>query len=161
MLVRDLREALGHLVALLTALQGEPAAADVARLTALLRAHGDLSVEEFCKRVEAALQSPDQAAHSAPQNASKPSSGADENVVTFYLNALRASQADAAKFEEILAQMYRDKKARKVELVAIADSYVGVRVGANSKSAALAAIRHKRNQAASMSSRLERIGEIF
>ena len=159
MLVRDLRQGLGHLAALLTAWQGKAAAGDIARLNELLRAHDGLSVADFCKRVEAALAG-DQSTQPASRPQSKPPT-ADEIVVAQYLNALRDSQADVAKFEEILAQMDRDKKARKVELVAIADAYVGVRSGASNKPSALKAIRQKRNQIASMPSRLARIGQIF
>ena len=143
----------------MTAWQGKAAAGDIARLNELLRAHDGLSVADFCKRVEPALAG-DQSTQPASRPQSKPPT-ADEIVVAQYLNALRETQAEVAKFEEILAQMDRDKKARKVELVAIADAYVGVCSGASNKLSALKAIRQKRNQIASMPSRLERIGQIF
>jgi hypothetical protein len=150
MKVQELREGLQLLTKLLASWQAKAAANDLDRLAQLFERHDELSIAEFCAKVDRALSSPAQNPLVQGQ--------LDNVLVERRLQELRESEHSKELFERVVGTL---EAMRLAELSALANAYGGVEQRYRRKADAIKAIRDKRGGDTSARRQLKGISGIF
>lgn len=126
MKVKELREALEIFQPVLVGSKTKSAAAGVRYLIDLISEGGDATVSDFVEKIrqEAIVKS-------RPR---KTTPEIQLPLVQAYVSRLNQADLEAAQFSSVLADLQRDKAVRPVEVIAIAERYIGYKLASKQKS---------------------------
>jgi hypothetical protein len=129
--VKSLREAIRTITDFLEASGAGPRGKSLHAVTDLLEGHDDESLEEFLAELR------DRSKESKTRACS---AGMNDGTVASYVQRLRAAGTDRSAFDQVFAELTKDKMVRKAEADAIAHAYTGGRPEWPTKRMALAAM---------------------
>ncbi len=134
--VRELRETIGEIQEICLAAGAGKTAADLAQLSQLFDGHEQESIDEFIEQLRAAYLP-------ALQRASPATGPIDAELVSTYVEKLRASEADEGEFAKIFTDLLQDGRVSKAEANAIQHGFIGGREAWPTKKEALKAIEKR------------------
>lgn len=121
--MKDLRQNITQLKEMLSSWQVKKSfIRDLDLLSELMLKHEDLTVAQFCKKVDLALSNNKPAADLNSNN----NSSINKEVVKEYANQFQNSELERGQYLDLLAEIKRDKRLRKLELVELSSKITGV-----------------------------------
>lgn len=135
MKVTDLSAAIENLKQTHPRWQSEAARAAIGAVIRLLSTQGDITIEEFCARVERAL-----AKNVGRAKVAKIGKPLNELGVARYVDELNGAREDNTTFEAIMRRLEKDRSILLAEALEIASRFTGRKPSGGTKAAAFNAI---------------------